>query len=210
MNNILHGRRLREITFALVVCGAATACGSSTASKPPPTVVPAVATSAAVTVTAARSGSIPETIKFSSFFGEGSKIPGEYSCVGNNTSPPLSWNGAPTETKAYVIFLDEPEAGGIFSHWVLYNLPGSVLSLPASVPANREFDDGTKQGTNSAGLIGYAGPCPQDRNLHRFQFFIFALDQPLDIANGKTKGEVITAMANHILARGTFAATFQR
>ena len=163
----------------------------------------------AATVEAARSGSVPKSIELTSFFAEGGELPGEYSCFGNNTSPPLQWTGVPANAGALVIFFDEPEANGVFNRWVLYNLPARVAMLPVGVPTNADFDDGTKQGMNSAGNIGYTGPCPSDHAVHGYTFFIFAIDQPLPLPSKLLKRDVTAAMMDHIVARGEFSVMFR-
>ena len=57
---------------------------------------------------------------------DGDRLPVEHTCDGRDRSPPLSWSGAPPETRSFaltVVDLDHPD--GPFAHWLLYDLPGS-------------------------------------------------------------------------------------
>src|SRR5438094_268965 len=63
----------------------------------------------------------------SSAFAAGTEIPALYSCSGPDKSPPLSWKGTPSSGKSLALIVDDPDApGGVFVHWVLYNLPISL------------------------------------------------------------------------------------
>lgn len=46
----------------------------------------------------------------SSAFSPGSHIPVEYTCEGDDRSPPLAWGGAPAGTKSLVLVVDDPDA----------------------------------------------------------------------------------------------------
>src|SRR5205085_12691958 len=58
----------------------------------------------------------------SAAFAEGAAIPNKYTEDGQNVSPPLSWSGAPTQVKEYVLIVDDPDAPRPqpWVHWVLY------------------------------------------------------------------------------------------
>src|SRR5436189_132922 len=68
-------------------------------------------------------------------FIEGKAIPTEYTCSGQNVSPPLSWNGAPSGARSFALIVDDPDApAGVWVHWLLYNVPASENVLVENIP----------------------------------------------------------------------------
>ncbi len=146
----------------------------------------------------------------SAAFADGDAIPSEYTCESSDRSPPLSWSGAPAETAAFVILMDDPDAPrGTFDHWVLYNLPPAA-ELAAGVPTDARLAGGALQGRNGFGKTGYGGPCPPKGSEHRYSFRIYALDAPIYLEPGEKKGEVERAMRGHVLASGELVSRFAR
>jgi Raf kinase inhibitor-like YbhB/YbcL family protein len=148
----------------------------------------------------------------SSAFQEGSEIPARYTCEGQDVSPALTWEEPPAEAQSFALIMDDPDApGGVFTHWVLFNLPADSRGLSEAVPAQPQLPDGSLQGKNDFGRIGYGGPCPPPGRPHRYQFTLYALDQPLvDLKAGASKKQVIDAMQGHILVQGRLTGTYQR
>jgi Raf kinase inhibitor-like YbhB/YbcL family protein len=64
-------------------------------------------------------------------------------------------------------------------------------------------------GKNSAGNIGYNGPCPPG-GIHRYFFKLYALDEMVGLLPGADKGELLKAMEGHILAQGELMGTFSK
>jgi len=144
-------------------------------------------------------------------FQEGGKIPTKYTCDGQDVSPALSWGEPPADTRSFVLIVDDPDApGGVFTHWVLLNLPAGSRELPEAVPAKAQLPNGSVQGKNDFGKIGYGGPCPPSGRPHRYRFTLYALDKALDLKAGASKTKVIGAMQGHILAQGQLTGMYQR
>jgi Raf kinase inhibitor-like YbhB/YbcL family protein len=135
----------------------------------------------------------------SSAFAEGETIPNQYTyrltgqCDGANLSPELKWSGSPAETQSFVIIVIDPD-GGDWVHWVQFNIPGDVTSLPEAAGGP---DIGVK-GKNDFGELGYGGPCPPDGE-HRYVFTLYALDTTLSQVEGAPRVSMEAAMADHVL-----------
>ena len=158
---------------------------------------------------------VPEveaTLSLSSLaFSEGEEIPPRYTCEGQDVSPPLAWSEPPDRTQSFALIMDDSDAPvGVFTHWVLFNLPSDSRQLPEAVPAQAGLSSGALQGKNSFGKIGYGGPCPPPGPSHHYRFSLYALDQPLDLKSGASKKQVMDAMQGHILARGQLTGKYQR
>jgi len=136
-------------------------------------------------------------------------IPVKHSGLAENLSPALNWTAGPESTQSYAIVCDDPDAptSQPWVHWVIYNIPADVTSLPEAVPTTPTLSSGAAQGRNDAGRSGYTGPRPPS-GTHRYYFKLYALDSKLDLAPGATKNELLKAMKGHILAEGVLMGTF--
>ncbi len=144
-------------------------------------------------------------------FSEGGKIPPEYTCESNDISPQLDWFGIPKETKTLALIVDDPDTpGGVFTHWVIFNIPPNSNGLSKAIPSIPEFPNGTLQGENDFGKTGYGGPCPPPGKAHRYRFSLYALDEKLDLAAGSSKNQVLNATGGHILSQCQLTGTYQR
>jgi Raf kinase inhibitor-like YbhB/YbcL family protein len=148
----------------------------------------------------------------SAAFRDGTGIPVKYTCDGGDVSPPLSWSGAPAETRGFALIVDDPDAPvGSWVHWVLYNLPAGVAELPENVAKVESLDlDGARQGRNDFRRPGYGGPCPPPGPAHRYFFKLYALDAPLTLKAGAQKKDVEAAMEGHVLATAELMGTYAR
>lgn len=111
----------------------------------------------------------------STAFVEGASIPAEDTCDGTNVSPPFVWTTGPAGTKSYGVVLTDKSNNLI--HSVIYDIPASILALPAGVqkayaPTTPAGAHQTKPGFG--GGFGYAGPCPPVE--HVYEFALYALD----------------------------------
>ncbi len=146
----------------------------------------------------------------STAFANGAKIPAKYSCDGNDVSPPLQWSDPPQGARSFALICDDPDApAGTWVHWVLYNVPADARTLPEAIPSNAELADGSRQGKNSWGKLGYGGPCPPG-GTHRYFFKLYALDTVLDLSSGANKAQVLKAMEGHILAQTELMGKYAR
>jgi Raf kinase inhibitor-like YbhB/YbcL family protein len=144
-------------------------------------------------------------------FTPGGNIPKQFTCEGANNSPALKWNDPPSAAQSFVLIADDPDAPvGTWVHWVIFDLPATVRALPQDFPKKEQSPDGSRQGRNDFGEIGYGGPCPPPGKPHRYFFKLYALDAKLNLAPGATKKQVEHAMQGHILAQGEYIGRFSR
>jgi len=165
-------------------------------------------TPAAITVTSA-------TIKANE------TIPKDHTADGKNTSPALSWTGAPAATKQFAMIMDDPDAqfgGQNFVHWVVYKIPGTAKGLPADLPVGATLAApaapaevaGVIQGLSGFRVAGYRGPAPPPGKPHHYTFTVYALDTSLDLAEGMNKAALLKAMEGHIIGQGSLVALYER
>ena len=131
-------------------------------------------------------------------------IPVEYTCDGDDISPPLEWTEPPANTRSFALIMDDPDAPvGTWDHWVLFNIPADIRELTAAAtpPA------GSVDGNNSWRRTGYGGPCPPN-GTHRYFFKLYALDTTLNLPAGADKASVLVAIEDHILAQAELMGTY--
>ena len=143
-------------------------------------------------------------------FQDGEFIPKEFTCDGPDISPALAWTEPPAGTKSLAVIVDDPDApAGTWVHWVLYDLPDDARKLEEGVAKDRQLPNGTRQGRNDFGKIGYNGPCPPKGGPHRYFFKLYALDRKTNLKAGASKVELERAMKGHTLAEAEVVGRFQ-
>jgi hypothetical protein len=144
-------------------------------------------------------------------FSSGGAIPKQFTCDGADISPSLAWSDPPEATQSFALIADDPDApAGTWVHWVLFDLPANARTLAQNVPKQEQLSDGSRQGRNSFGKIGYGGPCPPPGKPHRYFFKLYALDSKLNLKSGATKKDVERAMQGHILSQGEWMGRYGR
>ena len=120
-----------------------------------------------------------------SAFGPNGMIPSKYTCDGENISPGIAWSVPPAGTKSLALISDDPDApAGTWVHWVIFNIPQALASIPEGVPKGKLGPGGAVQGMTDFGCTGYGGPCPPG-GTHRYYFKIYALDVTLSLFFGR-------------------------
>jgi Raf kinase inhibitor-like YbhB/YbcL family protein len=142
-------------------------------------------------------------------FENGERIPVQYTCDGANVSPPLQWMAPPSGTRSLSMIMDDPDARG-WVHWVLFDLPADVRSLPEGIPPDALKPMGGVHGRGTA-AVGYVGPCPPEHDgPHHYSFRVYALDSRLELPSGTSKTDVERAMRGHILMSGELVGIYSR
>lgn len=143
-------------------------------------------------------------------FQDGGLISKKFTCDGPDISPALVWTESPAGTKSFALIMDDPDAlAGTWVHWVLYDLPGDARKLAEGVAKDLRLPEGSRQGRNDFGKIGYNGPCPPKGGPHRYFLKLYALDRKIKLKAGATKAELERAMKGHILAEAEVVGRFQ-
>ncbi len=145
-------------------------------------------------------------------FKYGEAIPRKYTCDGEDASPPLAIAGVPEGAKALVLIMEDPDAPiGLFTHWILYDIPPTVRELPEGVPKRPEVAGIGLQGVNDFGRVGYGGPCPpRGHGPHRYFFRLYALSAPLGLSPRASRRAVLDAMRGKMIAQAEYMGTYRR
>lgn len=149
----------------------------------------------------------------SSAFKNGGAIPSQFSCEGDDLSPPLAWDDVPDGTKSFALIIDDPDAPDpkapkiVWVHWILYNLPADMRGLTEGA-ATSDLPRGAATGLNDFKHNSYGGPCPPVGR-HRYFHKLYALDTTLALKT-PTKAALEAAMQGHVLAKAELIGTYQK
>lgn len=135
-----------------------------------------------------------------------------YTCDMDNSSPGLRWESAPPQATSFVIIAEDPDAPrGMFTHWVVYEIPGSVRHLPPGIPPQDTLPNGIRQGVNSFGKLGYGGPCPPHGDLpHHYRFRIHALLDHPELPPRATREQLLALIQPFVIETGDVIGRYQR
>jgi Raf kinase inhibitor-like YbhB/YbcL family protein len=146
----------------------------------------------------------------SSAFGEGDRIPSDFTCEGADMSPPLEWSGVPARAQSLVVIVEDPDApSGNWTHWLVYDLPPDLTQLPTGISIGEKPSMEGSQGLTDFGKTSYRGPCPPNGQ-HRYFFKVYALDTILRLKPHASKQELSQAMQGHVLAEGFLMGSYDR
>lgn len=126
---------------------------------------------------------------------------------GEDRSPTLHWEGAPSGTRSFALAVLDPDAptGAGWWHWAVYNLPATITSLAADAgnPDAGLLPPGAVTVANELRERRYGGAYPPDgHGDHRYFFVLSALDvERLDLPEDCTPSLLGYNVSNHIVAR---------
>jgi Raf kinase inhibitor-like YbhB/YbcL family protein len=157
--------------------------------------------------------SAPATLKVGSNSFDGT-IPRRLSEYYDGVAPRIWWSEV-RGAKSYALVMEDPDSKPItpFVHWLAWNIPGRETHLPEGLQEQERLLDpeGTLQGRNSRGSVGYYGPRPPVGDPpHHYHFQVFALDTMLDVPPGAERDQLLGAMSGHVLAAGEIVGTYQQ
>lgn len=144
-------------------------------------------------------------------FADGQTLPTQFTCDGEDQSPPLEWSEPPSGTKSFALVVDDPDApSGTFRHWAAFNIPAAARNLAAGAGNNSEGM--MAQARNDFGNPGYGGACPpRGHGPHRYRFKLLALDvDKLDLSPETPVSRVEAEAESHVLARAELTGRYER
>lgn len=198
------------IISTLFLCALSASCATTAASNNTST----TAVNAGDVPLAERINAPSSLVVRSAEFAEGAAIPAVnsfsgFGCTGQNTSPSLSWTGAPETARSFAIIAHDPDAptGVGFFHWLVFDVPAATHELAAGAA----LPSGAIAGRTDFGSTAYGGPCPPPGSPHRYVFTVYALDVPSLGLTEPPSGALLRFMlAQHTVAYGRLTGTFQR
>src|SRR5262249_7749606 len=121
-----------------------------------------------------------------------------------------------TGTRSYVLTLfdkDEHTPSGWW-HWIVYNIPGNVHSLPkgAGMLHSTLLPPQTMMGRTDLGTDAYHGPCPGAGDPpHRYVFTLYALNvEKLDIPPDQSGAMTVSTLHENLLGKAVLIAHYGR
>jgi Raf kinase inhibitor-like YbhB/YbcL family protein len=139
-----------------------------------------------------------------------------FGCTGQNLSPQLSWENAPSGTKSFAITIYDKDAptGSGWWHWVVFDLPATTTELKqgAGDASKKLLPAGTIQSLTDFGQSGYGGPCPPAGDKpHQYLITIHALKvDKLGLDAKSSPALVGFYLSGNTLAKASIVAYYQR
>jgi Raf kinase inhibitor-like YbhB/YbcL family protein len=140
--------------------------------------------------------------------------PGQLS--GQDTSPQLSWSGAPLGTKSFAVTVYDPDAptGSGFWHWAVADIPATITELPegAGDDTGSGLPGGAFQLPNDARAARFIGAAPPaGHGPHRYFTVVHAVDvESLGIPEGATSAFLGFNLFGHTLARAVLTPVYEQ
>lgn len=136
-------------------------------------------------------------------FADGTAIPRQFTCDGNDAPPPLLITDPPEGTRSFAVIMDDPDApNGTFTHWLAYDIPADGNELKTTAGKTLANDFGRKS---------YGGPCPPaGHGSHRYYITVYALDVPSLDLPGETRDDLETAVKGHALGKVRMMGRYER
>jgi Raf kinase inhibitor-like YbhB/YbcL family protein len=141
----------------------------------------------------------------SAAFKESEQIPQKYGKEGGNVSLPLTWTGAPGETKSFALaVVDRIAPGNVYLHWLVCDIPRTATALDEGASGTARMPAGAKE------VRPYVGPFPPS-GTHTYEFTLYALGtERLDLPSGTSLERFERAVAGSTLGTATLSGRFTK
>ena len=140
-------------------------------------------------------------------------IPQKHTGFGEDLSPKLILSEIPDGTVSLAIILDDLDVPWKknYNHWIVWNIPNTAI-IPEGLPKGEKIErpinacQGIAWGRNC-----YRGPKPPIflRKVHRYAFYVYALDTELMLSGNSKKKELLDAIQGHILAEAKLTGLYK-
>ena len=144
---------------------------------------------------------------------EGQPIKDDQVYAKGNTSPQLSWSGAPEGTQSFVVTCFDPDAPIVsgFWHWVVVDIPAGVTSLDTGAGgSDASLPSGAFHVRNDFGAKEFGGAAPPEGDqVHRYYFVVTAVGpEKLGVDSDVSPAVVGFNLAFKTLARASIMGTY--
>ncbi|ABV73986.1 hypothetical protein A1E_05350 [Rickettsia canadensis str. McKiel] len=127
-------------------------------------------------------------------------IPDKFTCKGQNVSPHLESNNAPSDTKAFTLIMDDLDAPVEIApphdkdHWIIY-------TAFISEPSEGQIDSNIKILNNSWKEKKYGSSCPPTGKPHRYFCKLYTLNDYLELDENASKQDLVLALLKQFTYR---------
>lgn len=138
-------------------------------------------------------------------FDNGNEIPKKFGYDNGNINPEFLIQYVPDGAKSLALVMHDPDApiAGGFTHWTVWNInPRTIIIKEESTPP------GSIEGNNDMGNIGYMGPKPPS-GTHRYYFYIYALDNILELGEGASMAVLQKEIDAHVIAKAEIIGLYR-
>lgn len=139
-----------------------------------------------------------------------------FGCIGQNSSPQLSWENAPDGTKSFAVTIYDEDAptGSGWWHWLIFDLSAatSELTSGAGNTSLKLAPLNCVQSITDFKSYGYGGPCPPEGSKpHRYVVTVYALNtEKLGLDANANPALVGFMLEQHVIQKASLVFYYNR